>query len=358
MNAIRQIDRRLQLINSLSFMPLHCFLLENSSRVRLFSVKQSSKQLQPTQQGSKVQQKIPQGLWVVATPLGNLQDFSTRGKEALLSADIVLCEDKRRTSKLLYALGADHFQGRLKRFDDYTEETTIHAFVQEMKRGTNMALVSDAGTPCISDPGSSLIQACNEAGLRITPIPGPSAVITLLSICGFRETSFAFRGFFPRKDSEKREELELFTTLKKTPARICIWFESPLRIRHTLQMVAELVSDQCTIVAAKELTKLHEQVFRGPPRHVLDQVTLELTNKGEIGEWCFAIDFTFYEQMNSGSNDDAEETEHVWRKTLECLLACNVPVSEATKQILKAYDNVSKNIVYDLALKLSNKKAN
>lgn len=133
------------------------------------------------------------GLWVVATPIGNLGDLSPRAREALELADAILCEDTRRTARLAAALG---ISTPLERLDAHAGPRAIEKAVKRLEAGESLALVTDAGTPAISDPGAALVAAARDAGVAITPFPGASAVMTLLSVAGFHETPFTFRGFF------------------------------------------------------------------------------------------------------------------------------------------------------------------
>lgn len=276
-------------------------------------------------------QKIPPGLYVVATPIGNLGDLTQRAREVLEAADGVYCEDTRRTRELYSALGLspprlESLEGRL-RIERALEET--------------WAVVSDAGTPAVSDPGAGVVADAREKGVRIVPVPGVSAVTALMSVAGWNEVEFGFRGFFPRTETEVREELTLLKNSGVDSA--WIWFESPKRILETLRRVAQ--SDPSTrMIAAKELTKLYEVFFTGSAPDVLAQVEFELKNQGEIGEWCFALRFS-----------ERSQPPETWEKTLECLLAEGVSVSSASKRVSQAF-GVSKKAVYSRALELESEK--
>ena len=311
-----------------------------------------SQRAPPSEETEEVQQpQLPPGLWVVATPIGNLNDLSFRAKEALLKAEL---EDTRRTSKLMYAIGATQFTAKLKRCDEYASQEKLAGFVREMRAGKSFALVSDSGTPCISDPGSQLISSCYEAKVRVTPVPGPSAITAIISISGFRSNEFTFRGFFPRGDKDRRLEIKAMQESATKLAAVAVWYESPQRIQSALSAVVEHVNPSCVVLVGKELTKLHEKVFRGLPAQVLRQVSSEIESEGEVGEWCFAIDFSV--ERPSDENAADVEFERSGKKALGCILACNVPASEATRQIVKAYEGASKNQIYEAALKMSNKK--
>lgn len=292
----------------------------------------------------------------MATPLGNLLDFSPRGRMALEKAHWILCEDTRRSAQLLSSFGiaAEH---RLKRLDAHTEAKQTPFWIDQLKQGASLALVSDAGTPSVSDPGSILVAHCHEQGIRVTPIPGASSATTLLSVCGFSAQGFTFRGFFPRESSAQREEIEQARSLSASGLSVWIWFESPRRIEAALQQIAllcdsntapssfEAVAENSPVrlVVGKELTKLHEKLFVGTPSQVLAQVSQELKTSGEIGEWCFSLCFQQEKKVLS-PQEDWEESQPVFQ-ALICLQKASVSASE-TARILSQQFGVPKNFCY------------
>ncbi|KAH9259217.1 hypothetical protein BASA81_002260 [Batrachochytrium salamandrivorans] len=292
------------------------------------------------------------GLWVVGVPIGNLADMSPRAKSVLTSADLILCEDTRRTAQLLQLLGVESFMPRLNRFDAHSRDAA--KWINQIKLGKSICLVSDAGTPGISDPGALLVQAAALSSISVCPIPGPSAMTALLSICGFPEPSFAFRGFYPRKDKE--HELEVKFMVQSSVHHACrtfVYFESPLRIAKTLERIALSLPPTATMVVAKELTKLHEQVFRGATcREVAQRVSQNLLESGEVGEWCFAV---YFPRTKDDGEDDGEggavPTSEAWGKALQCLLQANVSVSESAKQVAQVF-GVNKKEAYKEALRI------
>ncbi|MBI3534493.1 MAG: rRNA small subunit methyltransferase 1, partial [Deltaproteobacteria bacterium] len=149
--------------------------------------------------------KLPSGLWIVATPIGNLYDLTARASEALKRANLVLCEDTRRTLILLKYL---NLSKQLVRFDAHSNSYKLCKIIDVLQQGKNIALVTDAGTPCISDPGANLVNEAHKAGILVTPVAGVSALSTFLSVSGIHENGFCFRGFFPRKPSEQQKELK------------------------------------------------------------------------------------------------------------------------------------------------------
>lgn len=290
-------------------------------------------------------QILPPGLWVVATPIGNLGDITQRAIEALKAADFILCEDTRRTSTLFAALQIPFSHEKLKRCDAHTEARSVEKWVDCLKIGKNIALVTDAGTPGVSDPGSYLVSQARSEGIRVTPIPGPSSVTALLSVSGFVDTAFTFRGYFPRKIQEQERELKLAASSQIS--KTLVWFESPLRIRKTLLFLKERYPD-VKVVAVKEMTKLHETFFSGNAQQVASEVEVELLNEGEVGEWAFAVQFP-------ESSPQDREAESDWAKALQCLLDAQVGVSEASR-LVSQYFGISKRISYESALSLLGKK--
>ena len=279
------------------------------------------------------------GLWVVATPIGNLGDLAPRAREALKRADTILCEDTRRTACLTAVL---EIETPLERLDAHAGPKAIEKAVKRLLAGESLALVTDAGTPAVSDPGSALVEAAREAGVTVTPFPGASAVMTLLSVAGFHETPFTFRGFFPRKNGERTQEIE--RARGSEVSRVFVWFESPERIQDSIEFVEKIQAD-ARIVAAKELTKIHEKIFAGSAADVSRQIRGEIEREGARGEWCF----TLYLQGNP-----VEEFPDL-TKILQCLLDARVSASEAARQVSQHF-GIPKKQVYERALELSGKK--
>lgn len=290
-------------------------------------------------------------LWVVATPIGNLDDLSPRGKKALAEADFILCEDTRQGAKLLAGIGETYSMSRLERMDAHTPEAQLSRWVSRMAQGERLALITDAGTPAISDPGAALVKQALRAGIQVVPVPGPSAVPTLLSVCGFGETAFTFRGFFPRKDSDQRAELK--RAAGSLGVQVNVWFESPQRIGSTLKSIASQYPE-VELVAAKELTKVYEKIFQGSAVDTAESVDLELKREGSLGEWVFAIRFP---AIQDGSVDSKLLPEsEVLSKSLQCMFDAGVSASEAAKRVSQRF-GAPKKTVYDLALKISGKKS-
>jgi 16S rRNA (cytidine1402-2'-O)-methyltransferase len=200
--------------------------------------------------------KLAPGLYVVATPLGNLGDISRRAKEVLTEADLVACEDTRVTGRLFQALGLT--PPRLVRYDDHAGEDTRAMLLDQVREGKTVALVSDAGTPLIADPGYRLVRAAHDAGLRVMTVPGPSAMIAALSIAGLPSDRFLCSGFLPQRPGPRRKAL---AELAAVPATLVIP-EAPHRLAESLADMAAVLGPREAVIA-RELTKLFEETRRG-----------------------------------------------------------------------------------------------
>ncbi len=217
---------------------------------------------------------LPGGLYLVATPIGNIRDISLRALDVLAAADRVACEDTRMTGKLLSLLGIG---AELAPYHDHNAARALPGLVRRMEAGAAVALVSDAGTPLVSDPGYRLVRACIEAGIPVTAVPGPSAGITGLILSGLPTDKFLFAGFPPPKPAARRKE---FQSLRAAPATL-IFQESARRLAASLADMAAALGDREAAVA-RELTKLHEEVRRGPLRELADHYRTQGPPKGEV----------------------------------------------------------------------------
>lgn len=195
-------------------------------------------------------------LWVVATPLGNLGDITERARDVLSSADLIFAEDTRRTGKLLQSLG---ISGKnFVSLHEHNEEKRVKRVLEHFEQGGNAALVSDAGTPLMSDPGYRVVRACRENGVAVVPVPGPSAPVTALSGCGLPPYPFSFLGFLPRKEGQIRKLLELHG---QTGATI-VFFERKSRLRDTMHLAYESLGNREYSIC-RELTKDFEEFING-----------------------------------------------------------------------------------------------
>lgn len=196
-------------------------------------------------------------LVLVGTPIGNLGDLSPRAIEALRDADAIACEDTRRTGRLLAHAGVD--AGRLLVVNDHTEPRQVREILRRLDAGERVAVVSDAGMPGIADPGERLVHAAASAGHVVEVVPGPSAAITALVASGMPTGRFCFEGFLPRKGSGRTERLAALAAERRT----IVLYEAPHRLARTLADLASALEPTRRVVVARELTKLHEQVWRG-----------------------------------------------------------------------------------------------
>ena len=214
--------------------------------------------------------------YIISTPIGNIEDISLRALKTLENLDILLCEDTRQTKKLLTLLNIKNVP-KLLRCDEHTEEKLKEKVLNWIKEGKKIGLVSDAGTPLISDPGYRLVSFLKENKVKIIPIPGPSAFLTALLKSAYPCDKFAFLGFFPRKPGKIKGLLEKYLPLNIT----LIFYESPYRIEKTLKLLSEILKDR-KIGIARELTKFYEEFIEGYPLEVLDYLKKENKLKGEF----------------------------------------------------------------------------
>jgi 16S rRNA (cytidine1402-2'-O)-methyltransferase len=217
-------------------------------------------------------------LYIVATPIGNSRDMSPRGREILSTVDIIAAEDTRRSMVLLNKL---EIRNRLVSNHKFNEYGKARWFVDEMLAGRSVAVITDAGTPCISDPGNELIRAAVEAGIDVVGVPGCCAAVTALSVSGFDLSSFLFYGFFPRENAERRKLLE---KLRRGDTRTFVFYESPKRIMELVEFFIEAEAG-VRMCLCNDLTKLHETSFRGSPAEVKDK----LLAKGNYDKGEYAV---------------------------------------------------------------------
>jgi 16S rRNA (cytidine1402-2'-O)-methyltransferase len=215
----------------------------------------------------------PGTLYLVATPIGNLEDVSRRALQVLAEVNLILAEDTRRTRKLLSRY---EIHTKVRAFHEHNEDAQAPDFVAKMATGAQLALVSDAGTPAISDPGYPLIRATIEAGIAVVPIPGPSAVLAALAASGLPTARFLFAGYLPRKRSARQAALR---GLQDEPGTL-IFLESPRRVAATLADAAEVLGDR-PVAVARELTKIHEEFLRGSLSEIADVIAARAL-RGEV----------------------------------------------------------------------------
>ena len=215
-------------------------------------------------------------LWVVATPIGNLDDLSSRAADVLRGAALIAAEDTRHSGPLLARVGS---RAQAVALHEHNEREQVAKLVEGLRRGGDVALISDAGTPLISDPGFRLVRAAREAGIEVSPVPGPCAAIAALSVAGLPSDRFVFEGFLAAKAAARRERLgELVAD-----ARTLIFYESSHRIVAMLEDLASVFGEQRQIVVARELTKVFETVLSGNPVEILGRMRVDANQqRGEF----------------------------------------------------------------------------
>ena len=218
------------------------------------------------------------GLYIVATPIGNLEDITLRALRVLRSADRIACEDTRQTRKLLdrYGIATPTISSH-----EHNEAERSRQLIEELKNGARIAVVSDAGTPGISDPGMVLAAAAIAAGIPVYPIPGASAVLAALVASGLSTEQFSFVGFLPPKAGARRTALEDLATGLSRPSTL-VFYEAPHRIADTLADVEGVWGADCRVALARELTKFHEEFLRGAVHDVRNQLAARETIRGEM----------------------------------------------------------------------------
>ncbi len=227
-------------------------------------------------------QPLAPGLYLVATPIGNLEDITLRALRILRSADRIACEDTRQTAKLLSHFG---ISTPTVSYHLHNESSRANELVDELKTGARIALVSDAGTPAIADPGADLVSAAIAAGITVFPIPGPNAAIAALIAGGLSTERFTFHGFLPSKSGQRRtvlEQLRAALSIADSSQMSHIFYETPHRILEALADIAATLGPAHPIVLARELTKIHEEFLRGPVSEVLATLQQRPSIRGEI----------------------------------------------------------------------------
>ncbi len=218
------------------------------------------------------------GLYIVATPIGNLEDITLRALRVLRSVDRIACEDTRQTRKLLdrYGITTPTISSH-----EHNEAERSRQLIQELKNGARIAVVSDAGTPGISDPGMIFAQAAIAEGIPVFPIPGANAALAALVASGLNTDHFSFIGFLPPKAGARRTALEDLARATTAPSTL-ILYEAPHRILETLADIETVWGSECRIVLGRELTKIHEEFLRGPVREIREQLASRDSIRGEI----------------------------------------------------------------------------
>ncbi|WGV24681.1 16S rRNA (cytidine(1402)-2'-O)-methyltransferase [Halotia branconii] len=274
----------------------------------------------------------PGTLYVVGTPIGNLEDMTFRAVRILQTVDMIAAEDTRHTGKLL-----QHFQVKTPQvsYHEHNRSSRIPELLEHLINDKAIALVSDAGIPSISDPGYELVKACIAAGITVVPIPGASAAITALSAAGLPTDKFVFEGFLSAKTQQRREHLE---SLQAEP-RTLIFYESPHRLRETLQDLAEIWGSDRQIVLARELTKLYEEFWRG----TIAEAIAHHNQRDPQGEYTLVVAGT--------SSSKPQLTEAQLKAELQQLISQGISRSQASRQLAKL-TSLPRRQIYQLALSI------
>lgn len=278
-------------------------------------------------------------LYIVATPIGNSRDMSPRGIQILTDVDIIAAEDTRRSMVLLNKLDIHNKLVSNHKFNEYGK---AKYFINEMKSGKSVAVITDAGTPCISDPGNELIRAAVEEGIRVVGVPGCCAAVNALAISGFDLSSFLFYGFFPRENAERRRLLE---RIRRGDTRTFAFYESPRRIMELVDFFVEAEAD-VRMCLCNDMTKLHEMSFRGTPAQVREQ----LLQKGNYdkGEYAVVVEIAEEYVFNK-----VEHTVSAEAMLVDAMVSGGVSGKEAVAAVLTDPNNsYSKNELKAAALNL------
>jgi len=224
-----------------------------------------------------VQEQILSGsLYIVATPIGNLGDVSERAIEVLKQADLIAAEDTRHSKTLLERFA---IKTKVKAYHEHNEEQFTSKLIQQIVDGESIALISDAGTPLINDPGYKLVTAAHDNGIKVVPVPGPSAIITALSACGLPTNKFIFEGYLPAKKEARKKCLKELVSESRT----LIFYEAPHRIRDSIQDMHDVFGSERRVTIARELTKQYEQIVRDNLSVINEKlISEEIKHKGEF----------------------------------------------------------------------------
>lgn len=275
-------------------------------------------------------------LYVVGTPIGNLGDMSPRAVETLQNADLIAAEDTRTAALLLEKFGITG--AKIVPNHKFNEQAAADGFVRDLLSGKNLALVTDAGMPCISDPGYLLVEAAVAAGVSVTVVPGACAAVSAVAVSGFNALSFAFYGFLPRSAGDIRKVLR---RIEKEYSPLSVFYESPNRIVDTVELVAEVLSG-CKVCVCNDLTKLYERIYRGTPVQVLTE--LKANPNAAKGEYVLII----YREKTEEPEEQRLSPEAM---LVDCMVKNGISSKEAIS-LLAAAKAAPKRELYDAAVRL------
>ncbi len=234
-------------------------------------------------------------LFIVATPIGNLEDLTPRARKTLTEVDLVAAEDTRHSGRLLSHIGA---KPRLLALHDYNEQAAAASVIEILEEGRDVALVSDAGTPLVSDPGYRLVRAAHERGITVSPIPGPSALTAALSVAGLPTDRFGFEGFLPAKRAARRQLLESL----RRETRTTVFYESVHRVADSLSDMCEILGKERRAFVGRELTKMYEQCVRG----TLEELCVKIDDGSIVAKGEFVIVVTGTDDESPASSLDTD----------------------------------------------------
>ncbi len=273
-------------------------------------------------------------LYIVATPIGNLEDITLRALRILKEVDLIAAEDTRHTQTLLR-----HYdiRTRLTSYHNHNERTKAQPLIERLSRGENIALLSDAGTPAISDPGYRLVVEAVRAGIQVIPLPGASALATVLSASGLPTDRFVFEGFLPAKKQERKAKLQALRHERRT----LVFYEAPHRLKESLADMEQTFGDR-PIIIGREVSKVHEEFLRGTI-HELTRRVAEQSVKGEITI------------VVHGATGEPPVSEEELKSEIRRMVAGGMRIKEISELIGERY-HISKREVYRLALQVRNAK--
>ena len=272
---------------------------------------------------------MPGVLYIVATPIGNLEDLTFRALRILKEVDLIAAEDTRHSRKLL-----DHYGVKtpLTSYHEHNEQSKARQLVERMHSGESIALISDAGTPVLSDPGHRLVQEAIRSGIAVSPVPGPSALLAALSASGLPMECFVFEGFLPAKKKERREKLQSL----RSEHRTLVFYEAPHRLKESLQDIGEIFATR-EIVLAREISKMHEEFLRGSAA----ELSAQCTEREWRGELTLVI---------AGATDEPAAPEEIMAE-IRKLKREGVRVKEIAALLGEKY-SIAKREVYRMVLEM------
>ncbi len=288
-------------------------------------------------------EQTPKGiLYIVSVPIGNYGDMTARAREVLEQVDFIASEDTRRTAILMHNLDIE-INNRLISNHKFNEYAKSRYFINDLLDGKNVAIVTDAGTPCISDPGNELIREAIRNGIRVSPVPGCCAAIAALTVTGFDLSRFAFYGFFPRENAARKKLMQKI--LRDSTVSTCVFYESPKRMIATAQFFAE-EDIKCKLCLCNDLTKFYEYTYRGTPQEVYEELSQRDT--AEKGEYVIVMELD--RSQNEADNSRSMTPEAL---LVEAIVKDGISMKEAIKQL--AADSsceYNKNALYEASLNL------